>query len=63
MCQHLPRCLQDNFLNKDEMLAALQEVGLLNGIRAKYIGERVLHTVVSVANTLVSVPDRHASFC
>eukprot|EP00798_Chlamydomonas_sp_ICE-L_P031869 gene31869-7077_t len=29
---------QDNFLNRDEMLAALQEVGVLNGIRAKQVG-------------------------
>eukprot|EP00983_Pelagomonas_calceolata_P089274 1157298-Pelagomonas_calceolata.AAC.21 len=34
-----PLCMQDNHLNKDEMLAALQEVGLLNGIRAKHVGE------------------------
>lgn len=30
---------QDNYLNRDEMLAALQEVGVLNGIRAKQVGE------------------------
>ena len=30
---------QDNYLSKDEMLAALQEVGVLNGIRARHVGE------------------------
>ena len=31
--------LQDNYLSKDELLAALQEVGVLNGIRARHVGE------------------------
>lgn len=30
---------QDNYLSRDEMLAALQEVGLLNGIKARQLGE------------------------
>ena len=39
----LPVChscsAQDNYLSRDEMLAALQEVGLLNGIKARQLGE------------------------
>lgn len=31
--------MQDNYLNRDEMLAALQEVGVFNGIRANKVGE------------------------
>ncbi|KAL6765633.1 hypothetical protein V8C86DRAFT_2455938 [Haematococcus lacustris] len=34
---------QDNYLNKDEMLAALQEVGVFNGIRAKRLGRMLDH--------------------
>ncbi|GAX84010.1 hypothetical protein CEUSTIGMA_g11435.t1 [Chlamydomonas eustigma] len=29
---------QDNYLSRDEMLAALQEVGVLTGIRARHVG-------------------------
>ncbi|GFR43889.1 hypothetical protein Agub_g5018 [Astrephomene gubernaculifera] len=29
---------EDNYLNKQEMLAALEEMGVLNGIKAKHIG-------------------------
>ncbi len=31
---------EDNHLNKQEMLAALEEMGVLNGIKAKHIGEQ-----------------------
>jgi hypothetical protein len=50
--------VQDNYLNRDEMLAALQEVGVFNGIRAKHVGKEliarfswhahVLHVTVSL---------------
>ncbi len=41
LCFACCACFQDNYLNRDEMLAALQEVGVFNGIRAKQVGERV----------------------
>ena len=33
------RYLQDNYLSKDELLAALHEVGVLTGIRARHVGK------------------------
>lgn len=38
-CLFHSNAAQDNYLSRDEMLAALQEVGLLNGIKARQLGE------------------------
>jgi hypothetical protein len=51
---------QDNYLSREEMMAALQEIGIFNGIRAKHVSAKVLagtsletpHMLVVKSNTL-----------